>query len=812
MSLYSYELEKNSLAALLQYPAIYADVAIFINDSDYWSQLHQTIFLIIRQTILAGEIPDKVMIAEKIKRLEIKPIDDINVFDYVEALGLIQINPKAAIKTFQELRKYTICRELTECANRVKIEIKENLDKTPQEIINLIDQINNKKIDLVYLEENPIEIFEQLEEFILHKQEAPVDEMGLRTPYPIYNKYFGGLREGGVYVWASRAGQGKALEENTLIPTPCGFKAIKDLVVGDLVFAVDGTPTNVLAVQKWTNRPTFKVITKDKYEIIADENHLWKVRIRSLVDNKWETLTTRQLFESKKRRRFLLPEVQPLQLPHKELPIDPYVLGVWLGDGTSANSNITKAHVDAEFFVQEFKRRGFLMYRKSYGKYLYGVEKLQAILRLNNLLNNKHIPSDYLRASESQRLDLLRGLVDTDGSVDMRHGQIELSTSIERLSIQYSELINSLGIKCHPTFRMAKCSNGKLCPSYRLEFYGSDVALLPRKAMRLVAGPRRSPCRVIAKIEPCQSSNTVCIEVAHESHLFLCGRGMIPTHNSSILSDLSRKASQLAEDVRVLYLDTEMNSEDVMLRTMSAISGVPFWYLDTGQYRDNPEMKQKVDAALAQIRANKISFSHKYVANRGIDDIISIIKRWYLSKCGRSKKAIVVYDYLKLTGEKISNDWKEYQVLGEKTNRLKECATEIKAPLLAAIQINRSGVFGNKEGGADDESVIAISDRISWFASYLGIFRRKTTDEITQDGSQHGTHKLITLKARFQGRESYGHHDLVRVPKGDKHVYKMNFINYNVQNFNVEECGCLRDMVANQLHIESDDSEEESEL
>ncbi|MEK6884718.1 MAG: hypothetical protein AABY22_34115, partial [Nanoarchaeota archaeon] len=153
------------------------------------------------------------------------------------------------------------------------------------------------------------------------------------------------------------------------------------------------------------------------------------------------------------------------------------------------------------------------------------------------------------------------------------------------------------------------------------------------------------------------------------------------------------------------------------------------------------------------------------------------------------------YDYIKLTGEKLSNNWAEYQAIGEKINQLNEIGSELNIPIWTSGQLNRTA-----ESGTDDSSAIAISDRLQWFANFIAIFRRKHVDdrinEIEEDGVSFGTHKLIPTATRFQGKKSYGHNDLIKVPVGkNKFKYKQNFINYDVTNFLVTEKGTLRDIV-----------------
>ena len=144
----------------------------------------------------------------------------------------------------------------------------------------------------------------------------------------------------------------------------------------------------------------------------------------------------------------------------------------------------------------------------------------------------------------------------------------------------------------------------------------------------------------------------------------------------------------------------------------------------------------------------------------------------------------------------------EYQLIGDKVNSLKEVALELNIPILTACQLNR-----NAENGVDDSSAIAQSDRLQWFASFVGIFRRKTVEEIADDGEEFGSHKLIPLATRFQGKDSAGHHDLVRIKEGKRIKYMPNYISFNISNFNVQERGTLEDIVqARSLRPELDDS------
>lgn len=283
---------------------------------------------------------------------------------------------------------------------------------------------------------------------------------------------------------------------------------------------------------------------------------------------------------------------------------------------------------------------------------------------------------------------------------------------------------------------------------------------------------------------------------------------------SSLLVDLAYKTANIFNtNTKVLYLDTEMQAKEVMPRFLASLSGVPIWEIESGNYRKNPDSFKKIEAAKKMLREKNHNLKYKHVGNIGTDGVISLIKRWYMKECGRGEKALIVYDYLKIVeGDKSGGSIKEYELMGDKMDALKTCAHDLQAPLLTAVQINRSGVNTNRSVNqlVDDESVISISDRIQWFTSYMGIFRRKVPEEIMEDGPEYGTHKLITLKTRFQGQQAAGHQDLVKIVDSDSNRvrYVPNYINFDLTNFDIKERGSLRELANKKVNIQKNDGEE----
>jgi replicative DNA helicase len=279
---------------------------------------------------------------------------------------------------------------------------------------------------------------------------------------------------------------------------------------------------------------------------------------------------------------------------------------------------------------------------------------------------------------------------------------------------------------------------------------------------------------------------------------------------------LSHMAYGVAKEnkVKCLYLDTEMSTEEQRFRLAAAVTGVPLWYIETGNWRRNQEFVDKIRNGLSSIRDS--GYFHIHVGNKNIDQLCSLIRRWYFKNVKRGNKCAIFYDYVKLTGESVGQNWAEHQAIGDKIDKLKKLSEELECPIFTAMQMNRTGEGHNRSSGqmTDDSSAIALSDRLQWFASFVAIFRRKTLDEMEEDGD-FGTHKLIPLKTRWQGRDATGHHDRIRRTfSNGNQAWVNNYLNYNVNNFSVDERGSLEDIIEAQqeMHEVTDRNNNDGDL
>ncbi len=347
--------------------------------------------------------------------------------------------------------------------------------------------------------------------------------------------------------------EGKALALDTEIPTSGGWKTMRELRTGDWLFDETGEMVEVVrATRAQHGRPCRRVVFSDGTAIVADVEHEWEVDSKGHGPGRTrQVLTTGQIEESLRysatEYRHHVAQSQAVWYPRQELPVDPYVLGAWIGDGTSSTAVITCA--DAEI-LEEISVAGYglsiasgpIAYRigrtgqrRDPQTGQFGADKaFQSVLRREGLLNNKHIPDAYMTASVPQRRALLAGLMDTDGYVD-KWGRCELTTVRWPLAVQYRELIASLGFRPVIATKTATI-NGRDCGlKYDVTFTPDEPAFrLPRKVERQKREGRFKKGRTIVDVQPVESVPVRCIEVDSPRGLFLATRSFIPTHNSSL--------------------------------------------------------------------------------------------------------------------------------------------------------------------------------------------------------------------------------------------------------------------------------------
>lgn len=326
---------------------------------------------------------------------------------------------------------------------------------------------------------------------------------------------------------------GKALPVDTPVLTTKGWKKHGDLQPGDYVFGDDGKPKKVIANFGKYEWHTQKVIFADGNELVAAKEHVWKIYADR--DNhqgrKEEYTETQNLLKGRHRRSPFIKADAVIEMPNAILPIDPYILGMWLGDGLSAQGVIVSGKEDKEHYKSIGEVR-----KVRPGYYRCLVKGLSRELRVNGLLNNKHIPIGYLLADKEQRYELLRGLMDTDGTVDIK-GRCEFCQMEGRLATDVYVLLRSLGFK--PTLHKydAILNGENVGRKVRIMFTPNrdqKIFKLERKQNRILTKKQqdRSDKNKFFIKDVATNNNEIvnCIQV--EGGMYLAGLDLIPTHNS----------------------------------------------------------------------------------------------------------------------------------------------------------------------------------------------------------------------------------------------------------------------------------------
>lgn len=372
----------------------------------------------------------------------------------------------------------------------------------------------------------------------------------------------------------------KGLPLDTEIPTLNGWSTIADLQEGDIIFDKDGNPTKILHKSEIHHNPCYKITFDNGDTIVADHEHRWEISFSTSKTSKYhgeyrvQVMTTEEIANylknlPEKRTSYDIPKIvnpKPLNLENKNLPIDPYVLGCWLGDGSKQCGAITN---ETNNVLVEIQRRGYSLgddISAENRTSTYTILGIYGKLKELNLINNKHIPDIYQRASYEQRLDLLRGLMDTDGYYNSKRKRFVMETSQEWQCYDFIKLLSSLGIKS-TKFDIIKKLNGKEFHEYSINFStkGLNPFLMRNQEIEY---PTRDACsyRNIDKVELVKTIPTQCLEVDSPSHTFLCTNKMIVTHNTN--KKIETKS----------FFNTKTKSSVKMQYPLNNLDDVNYWH------------------------------------------------------------------------------------------------------------------------------------------------------------------------------------------------------------------------------------------
>lgn len=395
--------------------------------------------------------------------------------------------------------------------------------------------------------------------------------------------------------WDEMAKKGLALD--TRIPTPDGWTTMEALQKGDRVFDKDGKVTTVTAISEVKHLLCFRVTFSNGSSVVCDDEHRWLARKGG--SNAWKQpyreMTVNEMYEAKEDGLSVTIPVQgALALPEANLPLDPYILGYWLGDGSARGAQITCSKEDLPHVMEAIKAAGFSVGTirsdgRSEAVTVGATDGMRTKLLGMNLILNKHIPDAYMRSSIEQRKALLAGLLDSDGHCDKERGRASFCSSDRKLRDSVFELACSLGECPHKRDFMAVVyEHGfpKKFPTYQVEWKPSfNPFHLARKAANY-QGRKINPYLGIKSIEKIESVPTKCIAVDSPSRTYLCGDNMAVTHNT-VIRRLFKYLPVSIEAVRAVEIDEKTDRGEAT--TDQDFLDAEF--IEKGDFNDAPQIE-----------------------------------------------------------------------------------------------------------------------------------------------------------------------------------------------------------------------------
>ena len=785
--------EQSVIGGMLLSKDAIADVVEIARGQDFYRPAHETIFDAIIDLYGRGEPADPVTVASELtKRGELGRIGGA---PYLHTL-VSQVPTAANAGFYAEIvRERAVLRRLVEAGTRI-VQMGYGSDGEADDIVDRaqaeVYAVTERRTSEDYL---PLsDIMEGTLDEIEAIGSRGGQMVGVPTGFADMDDLTNGLHPGQLIVVAARPAIGKALALDTPLPTPHGWTTMGDVVVGDALMGADGRPTRVVAATEvMVDRPCYEVEFSDGSVIVADAQHQWptttRVSRRAATERRSEQryysdrvvhaaaaeaeaaasepdrlvtvaeavaavgpevqhVTTEQIAATLRcsgdeRLNHAIELARPFQLPVADLPIPPYVLGVWLGDGHADSARFTSgdpeiadqvrmeglivtaatgrtfgiafpapepiperacevcgtAYVPATSQVRTCGRtcggrvrdRGVFapsptcpdcggpssgLRRCQACHYDHGTVK--AVLRRLGMVNNKHIPTIYLRGSEDQRRDLLAGLLDTDGYVD-RTGTVVFTVTNQGLAEDFLELVHSLGYRARITTRPVKGRGPMTSVAYSVTFTPNDKVFRLTRKLERQQFEHAPVARMITDVRPVASVPVRCVEVDAPDHLYLASRSCIPTHNSTLGLDIARAASVHHQMASVIF-SLEMSRNEITMRLLSAEGKVPLHHMRSGQMTDDDW--NRIARCTGEVSSAPLF----------IDDSPNMTMMEIRAKCRRLKQRhdlrVVIVDYLQLmsSGKRVES---RQQEVSEFSRALKLLAKEIDVPVVAISQLNR---------------------------------------------------------------------------------------------------------------------------
>jgi len=694
-NMYNLNIERAVLSAIIFDPETYEEIAAKLMSHDFYLPFHQHIFASMEELSREEKPIDEEFLRSK--------LDSMGKFDEVAMLDLLSANPISNTAAYlTEIKAKSSKRALATLATEIKKVVIED-DLPAEEVMNLVE----KKLYEI-TQNNTNEDFRESKEITL----AMMDEInrlkalgnsklvGVDTGFKNLNDKTSGFGKGDLVIIAARPAMGKCLGKGTNVLMYDGtLQKVEDVKVGDKLMGDDSTPRNVLSLARGQEE-MYWIRQNKGIDYRVNKSHILSLkRSRNEGRHKHGDVlnieVSKYIEKSDKFKSNYKGYKVAVEFEEKSLDIEPYFLGLWLGDGRSSDVRIATQDDEVVEYLQDY---AFQLDKKLHryavdGKCtMYGItniqkegalrdvsHSLQGQLRLLGVIENKHIPQNYLTGSTEQRLALLAGLIDSDGYYDDKYHVMEIVQKRKELAQQVKFLADSLGFRASFVKKKASIKSiGYECDVYRVRIVGhldSIPTRIARKQARALVSKREHKHTGI-KVEFDKVDDYYGF-VLDGNHLFLL-EDMTVTHNTALVLNIALKAIERNEGVA--FFSLEMPAEQLMLRLLSAKTSIPLQALRVGDLRD--EQWSQLSAATQDLGSKKL-----FVDDGGYATIHHVRSKLRKLKAQHPEISIAIIDYLQL----MSGEGKEgrQQEVSEISRGLKQLARELQIPIVALSQLNR---------------------------------------------------------------------------------------------------------------------------
>jgi len=522
-------------------------------------------------------------------------IDEVDKEMYISSLKRIkEAEQNNSLRTQDIAMKFCKQQELKKSVREMQLII----EKGDLDDYHLCEELLKKALEVGHSKDDGIDVFYDIESVLSEdfRDPIPTGIDGLDTYMD------GGLAKGELAVILAPTGVGKAQPLTSKILTPNGWTTMGKIQVNDFVIGDDGKKTKVIGVFPQGKRPIYEIKFNDGTSTLCDEEHLWSVNtinqrnrktkkngkvVYLPSDDSFKTIKTKDMLDDIKKwggkNNYKIPIVKPVQFENNtKLPIDPYVMGLILGDGCITDSNQPRITTKDEFIVNEVKSRYNDVNIYSRERYIEENSTNKIMLNKRSILEisllgaksklsdlklygcnseSKFIPNLYLFNTIENRLSLLQGLIDSDGYINSH--RIEYVTVSESLCNGMIELIRSLGGKVSFKTKIGSYKNklGEIinCKKYyrlsmSLPNNGIIPSLLPRKRNKFINREKYSSNKFITSIEYHGHLEAQCIMVDNINHLYVTD-DYIVTHNTTLSTKLANHAKNIGKNVLQIFFE-----------------------------------------------------------------------------------------------------------------------------------------------------------------------------------------------------------------------------------------------------------------